>query len=106
MIFIVVKFKPKPEYVEKLPRPGCRVHHRYPQRAGQPVVRLVAQPGGSIGIRSGGRLPRRGCRQGACHQRRTSRSSSPNAALLASTPLIISQTIDATGWSEMGEMKV
>ena len=27
-------------------------------------------------------------------------------ALLASTPLIISQTVDATGWSEMGEMKV
>jgi len=27
-------------------------------------------------------------------------------ALLASTPLIISQTIDATGWSEMGEMTV
>jgi len=26
--------------------------------------------------------------------------------LLASTPQIISQTIDATGWSEMGEMKV
>ncbi len=25
---------------------------------------------------------------------------------LASTPQIISQTIDATGWSEMGEMKV
>ena len=25
---------------------------------------------------------------------------------LASTPLIISQTVDATGWSEMGEMKV
>jgi quinol monooxygenase YgiN len=25
---------------------------------------------------------------------------------LASTPKIISQTIDATGWSEMGEMKV
>ena len=27
-------------------------------------------------------------------------------ALLASTPKIISQTIDATGWSDMGEMKV
>jgi hypothetical protein len=25
---------------------------------------------------------------------------------LASTPLIISQTIDASGWSEMGEMTV
>ena len=25
---------------------------------------------------------------------------------LASTPKIISQTIDATGWSEMGEMKI
>ena len=27
-------------------------------------------------------------------------------ALLASTPKIISQTIDADGWSDMGEMKV
>ena len=27
-------------------------------------------------------------------------------ALLASTPMIISQEIDATGWGEMGEMKV
>jgi quinol monooxygenase YgiN len=27
-------------------------------------------------------------------------------ALLASTPKIISQTIEATGWSEMGEMTV
>ena len=27
-------------------------------------------------------------------------------ALLASTPLIISREIDATGWSEMGEMTV
>jgi len=25
---------------------------------------------------------------------------------LAATPKIISQTVDATGWSEMGEMKV
>ena len=43
----------------ELPRQGRRLHQGHPQRAGQHVVRLVAQFGGSVGIRSGGGVPRR-----------------------------------------------
>ena len=43
----------------ELPRRGGRVHQGHPQRVGQPVVRLVAQSGGFVGIRSGGGVSRR-----------------------------------------------
>ncbi len=70
------------------------------------MVRLVAQPGGSVGIRSGG-----GFRDGdAGKEHVTSEHFKKFVAempeKLSATPKIISQTIDATGWSEMGEMKV
>jgi quinol monooxygenase YgiN len=105
MIFIVVKFKPKPEYVENFPdlvadftastraEPG-NLWFDWSRSLEDPSEYVLVE-----GFRDDA---------GADHVNsahfKTFIADTP--ALLASTPLIISQTIDATGWSEMGEMTV
>ena len=106
MIFIVVKFKPKPEYVENFPdlvADFTAATRNEPGNLWFDWSRSLEDPSEYVlveGFRDGdaGR---------STSPASTSRSSSPKCpSALASTPLIISQTIDATGWSEMGEMKV
>ena len=57
MIFIVVKWKPKAEYVENFTDEVAEFTAGHPQRAGQPVLRVVPRCGRPVGICSGGRVP-------------------------------------------------
>jgi len=106
MIFIVVKFKPKPEYVENFPdlvadftastraEPG-NMWFDWSRSLEDPSEYVLVE-----GFRDGDA----GKEHVTSAHFKTFIADTP--ALLASTPLIISQTIDATGWSEMGEMEV
>ena len=106
MIFIVVKFKPKPEYVENFPDLVAEFTAATRSEPGNMFFdwsRSLEDPSEYVlveGFRDGD--------AGKAHvtAEHFKKFLAAAPALLASTPLIISQTIDATGWSEMGEMKV
>jgi quinol monooxygenase YgiN len=106
VIFIVVKFRPKPEYVED-----------FPDKVADFTASTRAEPGnlwfdwsrsledtGEYVLVEGFRDAEAGKEHVTSAHFHTFIADTP--ALLAATPLIISQTIDATGWSEMGEMTV
>ena len=106
MIFIVVKFKPKPEYVES-----------FPDRVADFTAATRAEPGNmwfdwsrsledpsEYVLVEGFRDGDAGKAHVTSEHFKTFIADTPQ--LLASTPQIISQTIDATGWSDMGEMTV
>ena len=105
MIFIVVKFKPKPEYVETFPdrvADFTRDTRSEPGNMWFDWSRSLEDPSEYVLVE--------GFRDGdAGNEHVTSehfkRFIADTPQLLASTPQIISQTIDATGWSDMGEMK-
>lgn len=59
MIFIVVKFETKPEWADRWPDFVAAFTAATPGREGQPVVRVVAQPGRPGRVRAGGGVPRR-----------------------------------------------
>jgi quinol monooxygenase YgiN len=106
VIFIVVKFKPKPEYVESFPDKVAdftRDTRNEPGNLWFEWSRSLDDPSEYVLVE--------GFRDGEAGKEHVNsahfkRFIAETPALLSATPLIISQTIDATGWSEMGEMKV
>ncbi len=60
--------------------PGCRVHRRHARRAGQPVVRVVSQPGEPARVCPGRGVPRRRCERRPCQQRPFQESDARTAA--------------------------
>jgi quinol monooxygenase YgiN len=106
MIFIVVKFKPKPEYVENFPdvvADFTRDTRNEPGNLWFDWSRSLEDPSEYVLVE--------GFRDGDAGKEHVTgehfkKFIAEMPDKLASTPLIISQTIDATGWSEMGEMKV
>ena len=106
MIFIVVKFKPKPEYVESFPDKVAdftRDTRNEPGNMWFDWSRSLEDPSEYVlveGFRDGDA----GKEHVTSEHFKTFVAEMPEK--LSATPKIISQTIDATGWSEMGEMKV
>jgi len=106
MIFIVVKWKPKAEYVDSFPDDVAEFTAATRNEPGNMFFewsRSLQDPSEYVLVE--------GFRDGdAGKEHVTSEHFKKFIAempqKLASTPLIISQTIDATGWSEMGEMTV
>ena len=106
MIFIVVKFKPKPEYIESFPDKVAGFTAATRSEAGNLFFdwsRSVEDPSEYVLVE--------GFRDGdAGNQHVTSehfkKFVAEAPALLTSTPLIISHEIEATGWGEMGEITV
>ncbi len=106
MIFIVVKFETKPEWTDRWPElvapftAATRAEEgnlwfEWSRSLGNPAEYVLVEAfrdgdAGSVHVNSD-------------HFKRAMREL-PQA--LKSTPKIISQTIDATGWSAMGEMSV
>jgi quinol monooxygenase YgiN len=106
MIFIVVKFRPKPEYVENFPDVVAEFTAATRNEPGNMWFdwsRSVEDPSEYVLVE--------GFRDGDAGKEHVTSEHfkkflTVGPTLLASTPLIISQTIDATGWSEMGEISV
>jgi quinol monooxygenase YgiN len=106
VIFIVVKFKPKPEYVESFPDKVAdftRDTRNEPGNSWFEWSRRLDDPSEYVLVE--------GFRDGEAGKEHVNsehfkRFIAETPALLSATPLIISQTIDAAGWSEMGEMKI
>jgi len=106
VIFIVVKWTPKPEYVENFPdvvaeftaatrnEPG-NLFFEWSRSLDDPSVYVLVE-----GFRDG----QAGEEHVTSDHFRKFVSEAPDS--LASTPLIISHSIDADGWSEMGEIQV
>lgn len=106
MIFIVVKWTPKPEYVETFPdfvadftaatrgEPG-NLFFEWSRSLDDPSQYVLVE-----GFRDGDA----GSEHVSSAHFKKFVSEAPTA--LATTPLIISQSIDADGWGEMGEIKV
>ena len=106
MIFIVVKFETKPEWTDRWPdlvseftastrAEDGNLWFEWSRSLENPAVYVLVEgfrdgEAGSVHVNSG-------------HFKKALENM-PQA--LASTPQIISQTIDATGWSEMGEMTI
>jgi quinol monooxygenase YgiN len=106
MIFIVVKFKPKPEHVENFPALVAEFTAATRNEPGNlwfDWSRSLDDPSEYVLVEAF-----RDGEAGKAHVtgEHFKKFISEAPALLQSTPLIISQSIDATGWSEMGEMKV
>jgi quinol monooxygenase YgiN len=106
MIFIVVKFETKPEWAE-----------RWPELVASFTAATRAEQG-NLWFEWSRSLDNRteyvlveAFRDGAAggvhvNSDHFKRAVHDLPQVLASTPKIINQTIDATGWSEMGEMSV
>lgn len=106
MIFIVVKFRPKPEYVEGFPDQVAEftaATRKEPGNMWFDWSRSVEDPSEYVLVEAF-RDGDAGKEHVTSDHFKTFIAEAPT--LLSSTPLIISQTIDATDWSEMGEMKV
>jgi quinol monooxygenase YgiN len=106
VIFIVVKFRPKPEYVET-----------FPDLMADFTASTRAEPGNmwfdwSRSLQDSSEYVLvEGFRDGDAGREHVTSAHfdkfiADTPALLAATPKIISQNIEATGWSEMGEMTV
>jgi quinol monooxygenase YgiN len=106
MIFIVVKWRPKPEYVESFTEEVSELTEATRNEPGNLFFewsRSVADPSEYVLVE--------GFRDGdAGKEHVTSEHFKKFVAeapsLLSSTPQIISHESDATGWGEMGEIKV
>jgi quinol monooxygenase YgiN len=106
MIFIVVKFKPKPEYVEDFTDQVAEFTEDTRNESGNLFFewsRSVDDPSEYVlvdGFRDGD--------AGKHHvtSEHFTRFVASAPTLLSSTPQIISHEIDANGWGEMGEIKV
>ena len=106
MIFIVVKFKPKPEYVESFPELVAEFTAATRNEPGNlwfEWSRSLDNPAEYVLVEAFRDAEAGGTHVNSDHFKRAMREL-PQA--LKSTPKIINQTIDASGWSEMGEMSV
>jgi len=106
LIFIVVKWTPKPEHVENFPNLVADFTNATRAESGNLFFewsRSLENPSEYVlveGFRDGDA----GGEHVNSEHFKTFVAKAPE--ILASTPLIISHSIDATGWSEMGEIKV
>ncbi|MET0454865.1 MAG: putative quinol monooxygenase [Mycobacterium sp.] len=106
MIFIVVKWTPKPEHVEDFPNIVAEFTKATRAEPGNLFFewsRSLENPSEYVlveGFRDGDA----GGEHVNSEHFKTFVAKAPD--VLASTPLIISQSIDATDWAEMGEIKV
>jgi quinol monooxygenase YgiN len=106
MIFIVVKFKPKAEFVESFPDKVAEFTAATRNEPGNLFFewsRGVDDPSEYVLVE--------GFRDGDAGKEHVNSEHFKKfvagaPALVSSTPRIISQEIDADGWGEMGEMKV
>ncbi|HEU4362794.1 MAG TPA: putative quinol monooxygenase [Mycobacterium sp.] len=106
MIFIVVKFETKPEWTERWPElvaPLTAATRAEPGNLWFDWSRSLANECEYVLIEAFRDAEAGGAHVNSDHFRQAL-AQLPQA--LASTPKIISQTIDATGWSQMGEMAV
>jgi quinol monooxygenase YgiN len=106
MIFIVVKFRPKPEHVEDFPQLTAEFTQATRNEPGNMWFdwsRSLEDPSEYVLVE--------GFRDGDAGKEHVTADHfkkfvAEAPGWLSSTPLIISREIDATGWSEMGEMTV
>jgi quinol monooxygenase YgiN len=106
VIFIVVKFRPKPEHVEDFPQlvsEFTRATRNEPGNLWFEWSRSLDDPSEYVLV-EGFRDGEAGKQHVSGEHFSTFVAQAPG--WLASTPLIISQTVDADGWSEMGEIRV
>ena len=106
MIFIVVRFETKPEWTDRWPelvRPFTEATRAEEGNLWFDWSRRLDNPAEYILVEAFRDGDAGGAHVNSEHFKAAMRDL-PQA--LASTPRIISQTIDATGWSEMAEMKV
>jgi quinol monooxygenase YgiN len=106
VIFIVVKWTPKPEHVEDFPNivaDFTKATRAEPGNLFFEWSRSLENPSEYVlveGFRDGDA----GSEHVNSEHFKTFVAKAPD--VLASTPMIISQSIDADGWGEMGEIKV
>ena len=106
MIFIVVKWKPKPEYVDSFTDEVAAFTAATRKEPGNLFFdwsRSVDDPSEYVLV-EGFRDGEAGKEHVTSEHFKTFVAGAP--ALLSATPRIISHEIDATGWGEMGEIKV
>jgi quinol monooxygenase YgiN len=106
MIFIVVKFETKPEWTDRWPELVAPFTAATRAEAGNlwfEWSRSLDNPAEYVLVEAFRDGDAGGVHVNSDHFQRAMHEL-PQA--LASTPRIISQTIDAAGWSEMGEMSV
>ncbi|MCV7196198.1 putative quinol monooxygenase [Mycobacterium angelicum] len=106
MIFIVVKFQTKPEWSERWPEFVAAFTDATRAEPGNlwfEWSRSLADPAEYVLVEAFRDGEAGGAHVNSDHFKRAMQEL-PLA--LAATPKIISQTVDATGWSEMGEMSV
>jgi quinol monooxygenase YgiN len=106
MIFIVVKFETKPEWSERWPHfvaPSTEATRAEPGNLWFEWSRSLDNPAEYVLVEAFRDAGAGGAHVNSDHFKKAMREL-PQA--LQSTPKIISQAIDATGWSAMGEMTV
>ena len=106
MIFIVVKFETKPEWTDRWPELVAAFTAATRAEAGNlwfEWSRSLDNPAEYVLVEAFRDADAGGVHVYSDHFKRAMQEL-PQA--LKSTPKIISQTIDATGWSKMGEMSV
>ncbi|WP_327099132.1 antibiotic biosynthesis monooxygenase [Nocardia vinacea] len=106
MIFIVVKFKTKPEWTDRwldLVAPFTAATRAEEGNLWFDWSRSVDDPTEFVLVEAFRDQAAGGAHVGSPHFKA---AMTELPAALAQTPRIISQTIDATDWSEMGEMTV
>ncbi|WP_067463215.1 putative quinol monooxygenase [Nocardia amamiensis] len=106
MIFIVVKFETRPEWAERWPDLVAEFTEGTRAEDGNlwfEWSRSLANPAEYVLVEAF-----RDAEAGRAHvtSAHFEKAMAELPRALAATPKIISQTIDATGWSEMGEMTV
>jgi quinol monooxygenase YgiN len=106
MIFIVVKWRPKPEHLESFPDDVSEFTQATRNEPGNMFFewsRSLDDPSEYVLV-EGFRDGEAGKEHVTSEHFKKFVAAAP--ALLASTPRIISHEIDANGWGEMGEIKV
>ncbi|MGV0626784.1 putative quinol monooxygenase [Mycolicibacter minnesotensis] len=106
MIFIVVKFAVKPEWVQRWPELVAEFTEATRAEPGNlwfDWSRSLDDPNEYVLVEAFKDAEAGGAHVNSAHFTKAM-SDMPQA--LAGTPKIISQQIDATGWSEMGELTV
>jgi quinol monooxygenase YgiN len=106
VIFIVVKWRPKPEYVDNFPEKVAEFTEATRSEPGNLFFewsRSLDDPGEYVLV-EGFRDADAGGEHVNSKHFAAFVASAP--ALLSATPLIISQSVDADGWAPMGEITV